>query len=222
MSRRDIAIRAGRARRNAEPHEARSQENRVPAVSMWMIQVNSQQRVREGRSEQDMRDRMAATMNAFFNSDDYMRRSLNFHWEGDGMEQIQHIAVAGGVERGGSTGSIHGHFVVRILHTTNLGFASTHRETDNNGNRNPGYRPDGEELMGQVLAEVWNTLPDFPPWEPPLTNMYVMLKRINDPRSAFEYSLKDLDPEERLAMMMAFEETRGQQLAEQRAGIRSG
>lgn len=222
--RRRINISAGAAAPLA-PRVPRSPANRTPVVSMFGLQVNTQLTTRN-RDENQLREQLSETMNAFFDSDELLGSALNFHWEGDGMEQIREITVVGKSERGTSRNAIHGHYVVRLLHTTNLGFANTHNEYGRRGRpsvqqprvsrlgtANPGYRPPGEPLLGEILAQTWNSLG----FEPRLRNMNVLLWRINDPRSQIEYNLKELPEEERLRAMLAFEQANGRDIAERLA-----
>lgn len=193
------------------------------------MQVNTNQQPRNG-NEAELRERLKATMDTFFNSDQLLGSALNFRWEGDGMAQVQNVTVAGGVEVGSEARRVHGHFVVRLLHTTNLGFANTHQPYGKKtrpaaalrpgapaDNVNPGYRPPGEPLVGNILAQIWNTLPGYAPAN--LRSLNVMLYRLPDPRSALEYSIKDLSPEERLAVLLQYEQVQGAEIAHQRAQL---
>lgn len=197
------------------------------------MQVNSNQQPRPnqaGRSEAELRERLKRTMDTFFDSDALLGSALNFRWEGDGMEQVQNVTVAGGVEVGSDARRVHGHFVVRLLHTTNLGFANTHQPYGKKTRRaaamrpgapndgvNPGYRPEGEPLVGDILASVWNQLD--PPYDPPVRSFNVLLYRLPDPRSALEYATKDLPPADRAAALLQYELVQGAEIAHRRAQL---
>ncbi len=130
-------------RANAVP---RSQNNRRTTVSMWSFQVNTQQRAKNGHSVDELKQRLAATMHTFFSSEELLGRALNFHWGGDGPERLEETHAEGTTEVGGTTGFVHAHFVVRITHDSNIGFANTHKEKTKKGTDHPGYRPEGQEV----------------------------------------------------------------------------